>query len=291
MTIATRNRSLAALALLLVAAAPAVALAEEGGGHGVHIERQTWTYGGFTGQYDAAQLQRGFQVYKDVCANCHGLKRVRFRNLVEPGGPEFPEEAVKTLAAGWPNKIVDGPDDDGKMFEREPKLFDPILGPYKNDNEARANQNGALPPDLSLIAKARNVEYTGSWWAHPFSMLRDIATSYQEGGADYVYALLTGYGEPPAGVTVAEGMSYNAAFPGHQIAMPPMLSEESFVKYQDNTGSLDQNARDIAAFLSWAADPTLNGRKRTGWLVMLYLLVTTGLLYAAKRRLWSKIPH
>lgn len=275
--------SLAALALLTWTSVA------EAAGEGIHIERQAWSFSGFTGQYDRDQLQRGFQIYKDVCSACHGLKRVRFRNLAEPGGPEFPEEAVKTLAHGWPNKIVDGPDDEGKMFEREPKAFDPILGPFKNDKEARAAQNGALPPDLSLVAKARNVEYTGTWWAHPFSMLRDIATSYQEGGADYIYALLTGYHEAPAGVTVAEGMSYNVAFPGHQIAMGPPLAKDNFVKYQNETGSLEQNARDIAAFLAWSADPTLNTRKSTGWLVMLYLLITTGLLYVGKKRIWAKV--
>lgn len=286
----TKNVSLATLALLLGMAAASSSVGAAEGGH-AHIERQTWSFGGFTGQYDQAQLQRGFQIYKDSCAFCHGLKRVRFRNLFEPGGPQFPEDAVKALAASWPNKIVDGPDDKGQMFEREPKAFDPILGPYKNDNEARANQNGALPPDLSLIAKARAVEYTGTWWAHPFSMLRDIATSYQEGGADYIYALLTGYEEPPADFTLAEGMQYNKAFPGHQIAMPPPIAKDNFIKYQDKSGSLEQNAHDIAAFLAWAADPTLNTRKSTGWLVMLYLLVTTLLLYAGKRTLWSKIPH
>lgn len=275
--------SLAALALLTWTSVA------EAAGEGIHIERQAWSFSGFTGQYDRDQLQRGFQIYKDVCSACHGLKRVRFRNLAEPGGPEFPEEAVKTLAHDWPNKIVDGPDDEGKMFEREPKAFDPILGPFKNDKEARAAQNGALPPDLSLVAKARNVEYTGTWWAHPFSMLRDIATSYQEGGADYIYALLTGYHEAPAGVTVAEGMSYNVAFPGHQIAMGPPLAKDNFVKYQNETGSLEQNARDIAAFLAWSADPTLNTRKSTGWLVMLYLLITTGLLYVGKKRIWAKV--
>ena len=275
--------SLAALALLTWTSVA------EAAGEGIHIERQAWSFSGFTGQYDRDQLQRGFQIYKDVCSACHGLKRVRFRNLAEPGGPEFPEEAVKTLAHDWPNKIVDGPDDEGKMFEREPKAFDPILGPFKNDKEARAAQNGALPPDLSLVAKARNVEYTGTRWAHPFSMLRDIATSYQEGGADYIYALLTGYHEAPAGVTVAEGMSYNVAFPGHQIAMGPPLAKDNFVKYQNETGSLEQNARDIAAFLAWSADPTLNTRKSTGWLVMLYLLITTGLLYVGKKRIWAKV--
>lgn len=285
-----KNVSLAVLALLLGTAAVSSSVGAAEGGH-AHIERQTWSFGGFTGQYDQAQLQRGFQIYKDSCSFCHGLKRVRFRNLFEPGGPQFPEEAVKALAASWPNKIVDGPDDKGQMVEREPKAFDPILGPYKNDNEARANQNGALPPDLSLIAKARAVEYTGTWWAHPFSMLRDIAVGYQEGGADYIYALLTGYEEPPADFTLAEGMQYNKAFPGHQIAMPPPIAKDNFIKYQDKSGSLEQNAHDIAAFLAWAADPSLNTRKSTGWLVMLYLLVTTLLLYAGKRTLWSKIPH
>lgn len=291
-----------------------------------HIERQAWPFAGFRGQFDQAQLQRGFQIYKDVCSACHGLRRVYFRNLVQPGGPGFPEEAVKTLAAEWPNKITDGPDDKGKMFERPAKLFDPILGPYKNDAEARASQNGALPPDLSLIAKARNVEYTGPFWWHPISMLRDIATGYQEGGADYIYALLTGYhDEPPpykrdasghlvevadgeagasvehcASVTLGDegkpdicnqmqdGMNFNAAFPGHQIAMPPPLSADAFVKYQDGSGSLDQNAHDIAAFLSWAADPSLDDRKHIGWLVMLYVLITTVILYLGKKRLWSK---
>ena len=214
------------------------------------------------------------------------------------------------------------------MFERPAKLFDPIVGPYKNEKEARANQNGAYPPDLSLMAKARNVEYGGPFWAHPFSMLRDIATSYQEGGADYLYALLTGYEEQPPAYTrdaagrllpadeqaganvehcasvthsdegqpdtcnkLQDGMMYNKAFPGHQIAMPQPLSKDGFVKYQDGTGSLEQNAHDIAAFLSWAGDPSLDTRKSTGWLVMLYLLVTTVLLYVGKKRLWSNIPH
>lgn len=262
------------------------------GGSKVDIERQDWSFSGFYGQYDKDQLQRGFQVYQEVCAACHGLKRVRFRNLVEPGGPEFPEEAVKALAAEWPNQIVDGPDDEGKMFDRPAKLFDPILGPFKNDKEARAAQNGALPPDLSLIVKARNVEYHGPVWYHPISMLRDIVTGYQEGGADYMYALLMGYSEKvPADMKMAEGMYYNVPFPGHQIAMPAPISKDAFITYQDGTGSLEKNSRDVTAFLAWAADPSLNQRKATGWLVMLYLLITTILLYFGKKRIWSKAPH
>ncbi|HLB07690.1 MAG TPA: cytochrome c1 [Alphaproteobacteria bacterium] len=283
---------LAAGALGALVPAASHAAGEDQGAHGVHIERQDWTFGGFGGQFEAAQLQRGFQIYKDVCVACHGLKRVYFRNLAQPGGPEFPEQAVKALAADWPNKVVDGPDDSGKMFERPAKLFDPILGPFRNDQEARAAQNGALPPDLSVIAKARNPDYTGPFWAHPFSMLRDVATGYQEGGPNYILALLTGYADKvPEGVKLADGMYYNVAFPGRQIAMPPPLAKDNFIKYQDGSGSLDQNARDVAAFLAWAADPSLNDRKRIGWLVMIYLAVTTVLLYLGKRRIWANVEH
>lgn len=263
---------------------------QEAGGH-AEIARQHWPFAGFFGQYEKPSLQRGFQIYKDVCANCHGLSRVRFRNLVQPGGPEFPEDRVKALAANWPNKITDGPNDEGKMFERPALLSDPILGPYKNEKEARSIQNGALPPDLSLIAKARGIENHSAWYSHVAQMARDIATGYQEAGPDYLYALLTSYHEAPSGFKVAEGMHYNTAFPGNQIAMTPPLAKDNFVKYQDGTGSLEQNAHDISAFLAWAADPSLEQRKRIGWQVMIYLLITTVLLYLAKKRIWSKIPH
>lgn len=282
--------SIAAASAALAVLTPAAFASEDG--HGTHIERQAWSFGGLKGQFDKAQLQRGFQVYQQVCAACHGMKRLAFRNLVQPGGPEFPEESVKALAAEWPNQVTDGPDDAGNMFERPAKLSDPILGPFKNDNAARAAFGGALPPDLSVIAKARNTEYTGSWWWHPFHMLGDILTAYQEGGADYLYALLAGYsGDLPEGMKLNDGMSYNKAFPGNQIAMPPPLSKDAFVTYQDGTGSLDANARDVSAFLSWAADPSLNSRKYVGWQVMIYLFITTLLLYLGKKRLWSRVKH
>ena len=265
---------LAASAAALFATVPAAAA-----GGGAEIEHQQWSFSGFQGLHDRAQLQRGFQVYKEVCANCHGLGRVNFRNLVQPGGPEFPEEAVKALAAGWPNKITDGPNDDGKMFERPARLSDPIRGPYKNEKEARSIHNGAYPPDLSLMAKARGVERNPSWWSHPFLMLGDIAKTYQEGGADYIYALLTGYKDAPADVKLADGMNYNVAFPGHQIAMASPLSDGA-VTYQDGSKTtVESYARDVAAFLAWTADPSHDQRKRIGWQVMLYLLVTTVLLY------------
>ena len=321
----------AGLAAGLMAIAAPTAMAA---GDGPTIERNQWSFGGFSGQFDKAQLRRGFQVYQEVCAACHGLKRVYFRNLVQPGGPEFPEESVKALAAAWPNQIFDGPNDAGDIADRKgnvvkrpAKLADPILGPYDNDNQARAAQNGALPPDLSLMARARNVDYTGSVAAHPLSMLRDVAVGYQEGGADYLYALMTGYAEKApaytrdkdhlkpvankdvkdekavercASVAVGEagspdvcsplqdGMHYNKYFAGGQIAMPqPAVAT---VKYQADAGAtagLEQSSKDLAAFLSWTADPKLSERKRLGWQVILYMLITSVLLYVAKKRIWK----
>ena len=259
-----------------------------GAKEGHAIERQHWAFSGIRGQFDKAQLQRGFEIYKGVCSGCHGLKRVNFRNLVEKGGPELPEAAVKEIAAAWLNGIPEANDKGeiadakGNVIRRAPKLPDPILGPYLNDAAARANQNGALPPDLSVIAKARGVENHSDWWRHVFlDMPGDVLVGYQEGGPDYIYALMTGYSDhPPEGFKLADSMSYNAAFPGNQIAMPQPLASDS---------SLDQNARDVAAFLAWAADPSHDQRKRIGWQVMLYLLVTTGLLYVGKKRIWSRL--
>ncbi len=274
-----------------VLAAPAFAA-----GEAPVVDRQSWSFAGVKGKFDKAQLQRGFKVYQEVCAACHGLKRVYFRNLSELGGPGFPEESVKALAASWPNQIFDGPNDQGliatpkgQIIKRPARLSDPILGPYDNEKAARAAQNGAYPPDLSLITKARGVEYHGPLLAHPFHMLKDILNGYQEGGADYVHAVLTGYANAPANVKLEPGMYYNKTFPGGQIAMAPPLQPNQ-VKYEDGTATtVDQYARDVTAFLSWAADPKLEERKSMGWKVLLYLLVTTLLLYLAKKRLWSSV--
>jgi len=214
-------KALATAALLAILASPAMAADD----HETEIHRQKWSFGGIFGQFDKAQLQRGFQVYREVCSACHSLQRLAFRNLSQPGGPEFPENAVKALAAEWPNKITDGPNDEGKMFERPALPSDPIRGPYHNEKEARAAQNGALPPDLTLITKARGVERNVSWFVHPFYMLGDILTGYQQGGADYVHAVLTGFADAPKDMQMAEGRYYNKAFPGHQIGMPPPLSD------------------------------------------------------------------
>lgn len=274
---------LVAAAGLAVSMLPLAALAA---GDAPVVERQGWSFGGMMGRFDKAQLQRGFQVYQDACAQCHALSRINFRNLVQPGGPGFPEEAVKALAAK--SKVDDGPDDQGKMFKRPGRLSDKMPSPYKNEQEARSVHNGAYPPDLSLITKARGLEYHGSLLAHPFHLLWDVVTGYQEAGADYVHAILTGYADAPAGVKLADGMQYNKAFPGHQIAMPPPLTAGG-VKYQDGTStSVEQMSRDVVAFLSWAGDPKLEERKRMGLLVMLYMLITSILLYAAKKRIWAK---
>jgi ubiquinol-cytochrome c reductase cytochrome c1 subunit len=289
-----RAAAVALIGLLALAGAALPTWAADDGAEAHGIERQDWTFGGFTGQYDKAQLQRGFQVFQQVCTACHGLKRVRFRNLAEPGGPEFPEAAVKALAVSWPYQISGELDDQGNPIDRLPGLADSIIGPYKNDKQARAAQNGALPPDLSLIAKARSVESHAGWYSQWFYMLRDMAAGYQEGGADYLYALLTGYHEPPAGMQMTEGMNYNAAFPGHQLAMPPPLSKDNVVEYQPESGykgSLEQNAHDVTAFLAWAADPHLDRRKQLGWQVLLYLAITTVLLYLVKRRTWARVKH
>lgn len=270
----------------LLAGSLALTAAYAAGGE-THIERHSWSFSGFSGSFDRAQLQRGFQVYKEVCATCHGLKRINFRNLAEPGGPEFPVEGVKGLAESY--RVDDGPNDQGKMFQRPGRPADAIPSPYKNEQEARAVQNGAYPPDLSLITKARSAGENTSVLATVGSMLRDIPGGYQEGGADYVYALLTGYVNAPADVKMAQGMTYNRAFPGHQIAMVPPL-QPGQIKYEDGRqGTIEQYAKDVTAFLAWAGDPKLEERKRMGVLVFFYLLITSVLVYLAKRRLWAKV--
>lgn len=315
--------SLIAAAFSLAAAA-GPNLARAAGGS--EIPRENWSFAGMFGSFDSNQLQRGFRVYKDVCSTCHGLSRIAFRNLIQKGGPEFPEAGVRSLAATF--KIEDGPDDKGKMFTRPGRLSDYLPSPFKNEQEARAVHN-AYPPDLSLMARARNPEYIGPLWYQPLAMLKDIATGYQEGGADYIHALLTSFHEnPPAyrresnGKLVpvadkdvrdeksvvrctsvdhgeagkedtcnmlADGMHYNTAFPGHQIAMAPPLVDGQ-IRYTDGTPStVDNYARDVAAFLSWTADPSLEARKALGWQVLLYLLVTTVLLYLGKRVIWRDV--
>jgi cytochrome c1 len=253
------------------------------------VARQKWTFSGLLGEFDNNQLQRGFRVYTEVCARCHSLDRIYFRNLTDLDGPAFPVDGVKSLAAT--HEVEDGPDDEGKMFKRPGTLNDRIPTPYNNEKEARAAHNGALPPDLSLIVRARAVESDTPFYMLPYTMVRDIFSGYQESGADYLYAYLTGFKEPPKDFKLGEFMQYNRVFPGHQTAMPPPFAGgDGLVKYDDGTpATVDNYARDVTAFLAWAADPRLEDRKRLGLLVMIYLLVTTVLLAFAKRRVWREV--
>lgn len=227
---------------------------------GIAPPRQNWPHKGIAGTYDKAALQRGFQVYKEVCAACHAMKYLSYRDLAGLG---YNEDEIKAIAAEY--TVTDGPNDDGEMFERTARPSDRFKAPFANDKAARAANNGALPPDLSLVVKAR---------AH---------------GEDYIHALLTGYGNPPAGEEVLPGMSWNKYFPGHQIAMAQPLSDDQ-VSFADGTpGSLDQQARDVAQFLAWAAEPHMEARKQMGLKVLLFLFVFAGIMFAAKRKIWADV--
>ncbi|MBF0269830.1 MAG: cytochrome c1 [Alphaproteobacteria bacterium] len=243
----------AALAFGLVAT-PALASG------GAPLTKQSWSWDGVFGAYDQAQLKRGFQVFHEVCSNCHGLKLVAYRNLKVIG---LSEEEAKAVAGE--REVKDGPNDEGEMFNRPGKLSDHYIPPFANDQAARVSNNGALPPDLSLITKAR------------------------VGGPDYVYSLLMGYADTPEGFTLNDGMNYNKIFAGNQIGMAPPISDD-LVTYADGTkASADQIAKDVVSFLNWAAEPEMDARKGMGLKVMLFLLVLTGLFYALKRKIWADV--
>jgi ubiquinol-cytochrome c reductase cytochrome c1 subunit len=222
---------------------------------------QQWSFEGVFGTYDAAALQRGFQVYKEVCSACHALKHLYYRDLTDIG---YTEDQVKGVAAQA--QVTDGPNDQGEMYQRPGRPSDPIVTPFPNDQAARAANNGALPPDLSLIVKAR------------------------EGGPDYVYAILTGFKDPPAGFKMQPNMNYNEYFPGHQIAMPPPLTADGQLTYADGTkATIPQMAHDVTTFLAWAAEPNLDERHRMGAKVILFLVIAAGIFYAAKRKIWAAL--
>ncbi len=249
-----------AIALALIAALVLVGGSARAQEEAPRPPHQVWSFEGVFGTYDRAALQRGFQVYKEVCAACHAVKHLAFRDLAEIG---YSEDQVKGIAAQV--QVTDGPNDSGEMFQRPGRPSDPIPGPFANDQAARAANNGALPPDLSLITKAR------------------------EGGADYVYAIMTGFKDAPAAMKMNPNMNYNEYFTGHQIAMPPPLSPDQ-VKFADGTpATVPQMAHDVVTFLSWAAEPTLEQRHRIGFKVILFLIIATGVFYAAKRKVWSRI--
>ncbi|MBN9553949.1 MAG: cytochrome c1 [Alphaproteobacteria bacterium] len=235
----------------------------------LHPKSGEFAFEGPFGTYDRAALQRGFQVYKEVCAACHGLNHVAFHNLNEEGGPGFTEAQAKAIAAGY--KIPADPNDKGELFDdkgvrltRPGILADKFPSPYPNEEAARANNSGSLPPDLSMVVKAR------------------------AGGADYVYSILTGFHEKtPAGFKVTEGKYFNPYFEGWNIAMPPPLVDNA-VTYSDGTkATIAQEAHDVATFLAWASDPKMEERKRMGFGVLIFLVALSGVLFAAYRKVWA----
>jgi len=233
----------------------------EAAGEAKHPAAIDWSFNGLFGTYDRNALRRGYQVYVEVCAACHSMNQIAFRNLSQPGGPEFSEAEVKALAKQY--IVEDGPDDYGDMFERDALPKDKFPSPYPNENAARAANGGAYPPDLSLITKARG------------------------GGPDYIHALLSGYEDAPEGVEMRAGLYYNPYMPGGKIAMPIPLMDE-LVEYSDGTeATVEQMSLDVTHFLNWAAEPELEQRKRTGFMVLIYLTIFAGLMYFSMRKIWA----
>ena len=243
-------------------------------------KEQSWSFAGPLGHWDQAQLQRGLKIYTEVCAACHSLNLISYRNLADLG---YSEQQIKNFAAEV--EVTDGPNEDGEMFERPGRPSDRFVSPYANDEEAKSANGCALPPDLSLMAKARAPER-----GFP-TFVFDIFTMYAENGPDYLYSLLTGYQDAPEGVDVGD-LHYNPYFAsGNALAMASPLSDD-LVEFDDGTPStLDQQARDISAFLMWAAEPGLQQRKERGLIVMIFLLIFAGLLYFTKKKIWADVSH
>ncbi|WP_456306500.1 cytochrome c1 [Paracraurococcus ruber] len=250
-----------AVAAGLLAGAGLAAPDARAAGEAIHLPDTRFSFEGIFGHFDRASAQRGFQVYKEVCSNCHSMRLLSYRNLRDLG---LSDAEVRAIAASY--QVQDGPNDEGQMFERPARPSDRFRSPFANEKAARAANNGALPPDLSVIVKAR------------------------EGGADYIHALLMGYEDPPAGMTLMPGMNYNKYFAGHQIAMAAPLSSEGQVEYADGTkATVDQMVTDVATFLAWAAEPELEQRKALGVKMVIFFTVLGGLAYAVKRKIWADV--
>ena len=229
----------------------------------VEYLKTDWSFKGLFGKFDRGALQRGYQVYSEVCSSCHSMKYVSYRNLAEKGGPEFTEAQAKVIAASF--EVTDGPNADGEMFTRPGKLSDKFVMPYENVKAAQAANGGAYPPDMSVLVKARG------------------------GGANYIYSLLQGYEDPPYGVTLDEGVHYNKYMYGNKIKMANPLSD-GLVEYADGTNaSLEQMSKDVTTFLMWAAEPHLEARHQMGFKAIVYLIILTVLVYFSMKRIWSRI--
>ena len=222
-----------------------------------------WSFKGLFGKFDRGSLQRGYQVYTEVCASCHSMKYLSYRNLAEKGGPEFTVEQAKAIAASF--EVTDGPNADGEMFTRPGKLSDKFVMPYENIKAAQAANGGAYPPDMSVLIKARG------------------------GGANYIYSLLQGYEDPPSGITLDDGVHYNKYMYGNKIKMANPLSD-GLVEYSDGKeATVEQMSRDITTFLMWAAEPHLEARHQMGFKAIIYLIILTILVYFSMKRIWSRV--
>ena len=222
-----------------------------------------WSFKGYFGKFDRASLQRGYQVYTEVCAACHSMKYLSYRNLSEPGGPEFSEQQAKIIASQF--EVTDGPNSDGDMYTRTARLSDNFVEPYANEQAARALNGGAYPSDMSVLVKAR------------------------KGGASYIYSVLLGYNEVPSDITLDDGVYYNTYMSGNKIKMANPLSD-GLVQYSDGTASTEeQMAKDVVTFLAWAAEPHLEERHKIGFRAILYLIIITVLVYFSMKKIWSRI--
>ena len=222
-----------------------------------------WSFKGLFGKFDRGALQRGYQVYTEVCSSCHSMKYLSYRNLAEKGGPEFSIAEAKAIAASF--EVTDGPNDDGEMFTRPGKLSDKFVMPYDNVKAAQAANGGAYPPDMSVLVKARG------------------------GGVDYIYSLLQGYEDPPVGMNLDDGVYYNKYMYGKKIKMANQLSD-GLVEYGDGTtASVEQMSKDVTTFLMWAAEPHLESRHQMGFKAIVYLIILTILVYFSMKRIWSRI--
>ncbi len=247
---------------------------------GLEAELQKWSFAGVFGTYDVNQLQRGFQIFQQSCASCHSANLMSFRNLSEEGGPQFSEDQVKALAAEY--TIYDPELEDG---ERQAVPADRWPAPFQTELDARAANSGALPPDFSVLAKARGISQKFPYWAFNYF------TGYQEGGPDYIYNLLVNYGEPPADVELPDGQAWNN-YLGRGLAMAPPLGD-GFISY-DGEGvpeTLEQYAADVAAFMMWMAEPHLVSRKEMGFRVLTFLFLLAGMMYLVKRKIWANVKH
>ena len=229
----------------------------------VEYLKTDWSFKGLFGKFDRVSLQRGYQVYTEVCASCHSMKYLSYRNLAEKGGPEFSEAEVKAIAASF--EVTDGPNADGEMFQRPGKLSDKFVMPYDNVKAAQAANGGAYPPDMSVLVKARG------------------------GGVDYIYSLLQGYEDAPSGMTLDEGVHYNKFMYGNKIRMAAPLSD-GLIEYGDGTeATVEQMSKDVTTFLMWAAEPHLEARHQMGFKAIVYLIILTILVYFSMKKIWSRV--